>query len=303
MLSCWPSCVGTIKLEDILVEEMKGTAVAPKGDGVGMVMSDEEYEGEKVAVPFSKSGVVSPKGQVPAPGSVVTFSLARTRRHGKLVAVNMACVPMAGVVDTVKGSFGFIRPALPLSAPEPTTQAVVAAAAASALPPPAATAAPAADGAGVAVKGEDAADEASGGTVTGEPAAADGAGEEAAASDAPAADPAGGGEVSSGLASLSLLTEPNVFFPMSEQEAGVTLGVGDEVEFIVVVAPNGLCARSVKRTKEAPKRPEPTRWEPTRDPTRAQTRFARGPDEDGGRGFAAGRGRPLTPPAAGAAEE
>ncbi len=302
-MNCWPSCVGTIKLEDILVEEMKGTAVAPKGDGVGMVMSDEEYEGEKVAVPFSKSGVVSPKGQVPAPGSVVTFSLARTRRHGKLVAVNMACVPMAGVVDTVKGSFGFIRPALPLSAPEPTTQAVVAAAAASALPPPAATAAPAADGAGVAVKGEDAADEASGGTVTGEPAAADGAGEEAAASDAPAADPAGGGEVSSGLASLSLLTEPNVFFPMSEQEAGVTLGVVDEVEFIVVVAPNGLCARSVKRTKEAPKRPEPTRWEPTRDPTRAQTRFARGPDEDGGRGFAAGRGRPLTPPAAGAAEE
>ena len=275
MLSCGPSCVGTIKLEDILVEEMKGTAVAPKGDGVGMVMSDEEYEGEKVAVPFSKSGVVSPKGQVPAPGSVVTFSLARTRRHGKLVAVNMACVPMAGVVDTVKGSFGFIRPALPLSAPEPTTQVVMAAAAASALASPPATDAPAADGVG----------------------------EEAAASDAPAADPAGGGELSSGLAGLSLLTEPNVFFPMSEQEAGVTLGVGDEVEFIVVVAPNGLCARSVKRTKEAPKRPEPTRWEPTRDPTRAQTRFARGPDEDGGRGFAAGRGRPLTPPAAGAAEE
>ena len=88
-----------------------------------------------------------------------------------------------------------------------------------------------------------------------------------------------------------------VFFHSSEQPKDVTLGVGDEVGFVAVLSPKGeVVARQLRRTKESAKPEAPAKKRFTHSV--AQTLFAQAPTKDGGRGFPAGRGRPMVPAAA-----
>ena len=77
------------------------------------------------------------------------------------------------------------------------------------------------------------------------------------------------------------------------QGKGVILAAGDEVEFAVVTGgkPGELMAKSIARTKEAPKADEGYTSGRFKLGSAQQTKFAKGPD--GTRGFAAGRGKPI----------
>ena len=85
-----------------------------------------------------------------------------------------------------------------------------------------------------------------------------------------------------------------VFFTPDSADKDVTLGTGDEVDFVLGVnlKTSEISAKQIVVTKEAPKAPERAQWVKKDLAERTNIiRYSKGPD--GTRGFAMGRGRPI----------
>jgi hypothetical protein len=83
--------------------------------GALLVRLDQEYEGERLALPPSRRELDTYlRGALPAAGCAVACSLARSKRDGKLVLINVHPVPLAGTIRSCHGATGVIRAAAPL---------------------------------------------------------------------------------------------------------------------------------------------------------------------------------------------
>jgi hypothetical protein len=246
---------GSVRFETPLQEGARAV-VSTLTDGGGQLLSDEPYEGALLRLPFGLRAVSVPKGALPALGTAVSFTLARSKAKGTFVAVAVEALPRSGTIERIiNASKGIIR------ALEPLTTA------AAALAPQ-----------GGASAADEPAEGAASSTEAAVPTTSDAA---TVAAEAQAGSSAGtvstlifyATDVTDGIASRSLST--------------AELNVGDEVTFMAAVNPkNGeLTAMRVVRTKEAPKPPEREEWtrKAVLDPSQV-TRYAKGPN--GTRGFA-----------------
>ena len=246
---------GSVIFETPLQEGLRAV-VSALTDGGGQLLSDEPYEGAPLRLPFGLRAVSAPKGALPALGTAVSFTLARSKAKGTLVAVAVEASPRSGTIERIiNASKGIIR------ALEPLTMAA---------------AAPAPQG------GASAADEPEEGAESSTEAAVPTT-SEAATSAAEAQAGSSAGTVSTLIFYATDVTDGNASRSLSTAE----LNVGDEVTFMAAVNPkNGeLTAMRVVRTKEAPKPPEREEWtrKAVLDPSQV-TRYAKGPN--GTRGFA-----------------
>ena len=272
---------GSVKFETVLKEGLTGTVVSLNvASGNGELIADEPWEGESgMRVPFTRHGVVVPKGGMPAVGSSVTYTLGKHKAKGHMVAIDVSGAVRAAVVERlINSSKGILRLVEPL-APPPTLADAPADAPAAAAPSdePAADATPSAEAAPAAAEPE-------------APAPASEA--PAPASEAPAAEDAPAAVSVLGVAPGTISTV--VFYAADVAEKDVTLSTGDEVEMVLAAntKTGEVSGKQIRRTKEGPKAPERAMW--VRKELTARTniiRYSKGPD--GTRGFAAGRGRPI----------